>query len=291
MNTSYDQKIDKKDGAPKANSGDGINTLSDILDRLDITNNDELLFQDPPTRKECPICMLPMPHSSGVCGVEVSYMTCCGMIVCSGCTFAEIQEMEKGTIKKCCAFCRMPIYRTDKEFVKRIKKRMKLNDADAFFSMGCLYYHGQRGLSQDRNKGLVLWNQAAELGLVNAHYNLSTAYFSGDGIEKDMTKATYHYKMAAIGGHEEARHNLGCMDERSGNHLQAMKHYMIAARAGYDSSLKIVGQGYKHGLVTKDEYASTLRAFQVSIDEMKSEQRTEASFATTKRIDAAAARR
>jgi len=53
-----------------------------------------------------------------------------------------------------------------------------------------------------------------------------------------------------------------------------MKHFMIAARAGCDTSLKEVGEGYKVGHVTKDEYARTLRAYQETSIEMKSTQRS-----------------
>jgi hypothetical protein len=56
-----------------------------------------------------------------------------------------------------------------------------------------------------------------------------------------------------------------------------MKHYMIAARGGLDNSLKKVGEGYKAGHVTKDEYARTLRAHKQATEEMKSEQRTKAN--------------
>ena len=59
---------------------------------------------------------------------------------------------------------------------------------------------------------------------------------------------------------------------------QAMKHFMIAANAGYEDSLKFVSEGYKTGWVTKDEYESTLRAHKDSLDEMKSGQRAEAEF-------------
>ena len=52
---------------------------------------------------------------------------------------------------------------------------------------------------------------------------------------------------------------------------------MIAARSGYDGALKGVGEGYKGGFVTKDEYTSTLRAYQSIRDEMKSDQRTKAA--------------
>ena len=91
-----------------------------------------------------------------------------------------------------------------------------------------------------------------------------------------MKKALYHYELAAMGGHEAARHNLGAMEGQKGNVERAYKHYMIAARSGYDDSLKNVGLGYKHGHVTKDEYANALRAFKDAQDEMKSEQRTKA---------------
>ena len=50
-------------------------------------------------------------------------------------------------------------------------------------------------------------------------------------------------------------------------------HWMIAAKSGYDDALKEVGKGYKHGLVTKDEFAIALRAHKDSQDEMKSTQR------------------
>ena len=86
----------------------------------------------------------------------------------------------------------------------------------------------------------------------------------------------YHLRLAAIGGHEISRHMLGSIEANRGIMDRAMKHYMIAARCGYEDSLKKVGEGYKAGHVTKDEYASALRAYQVCCDEMKSEQRARA---------------
>jgi len=57
---------------------------------------------------------------------------------------------------------------------------------------------------------------------------------------------------------------------------RAMKHFIIGARSGFDESLKAVGEGYKAGQVTKDEYANTLRAYQDSREDMKSEPRARA---------------
>lgn len=48
---------------------------------------------------------------------------------------------------------------------------------------------------------------------------------------------------------------------------------MMAARTGYDEPLKFVKDGYSWGIVSKDEYASTLRAHKEAQDGMKSNQR------------------
>lgn len=166
-------------------------------------------------------------------------------------------------------------------------KRVKLNDAEAFLSLAVDYWYGNIGFPKNSKKALELFLRATDLGSVRAHYQLSNLYHKGEGVEKDMEKALHHARFAAMRGHEVARHNLGAAEEVNVKkahsidqgiyHMkQAMKHYMIAARSGYDISLKLVGNGYKKGLVTKEEYASTLRAYQVSCDEMKSEERTKA---------------
>ena len=55
------------------------------------------------------------------------------------------------------------------------------------------------------------------------------------------------------------------------NYDRAFKHYILAARAGYKQSLDVVKKGYMNGMITKDEYANTLRAYQQRLDEMKSD--------------------
>jgi len=107
-------------------------------------------------------------------------------------------------------------------------------------------------------------------------YNTIQAYLKGSGVKKDKKMAEYHCKLAAIGGHDGCRTMLGNIEKKAGNMDLAMKHYMIAASAGNDNSLKKVGEGYKGGYVTKEEYAKTLRAYKTSEDEIKSEERRRA---------------
>jgi len=236
--------------------------------------NDDKMFADPPPKDDCQICLLQMPYEDGLCGVFTVYMPCCGKLLCSGCTDAETDEMMKGNLKPWCSYCRVPRAQTNEEYIKRCKKRMELDDAEAFNCLAHQYYLGNWGLSKDVNKALELWNKAAELGSCRAHFDIGSASVRHkiDIGEKDFI---YHFKLAAIGGHEMARYMVGNMVSYDVD--RSMKHLIIAARAGNDESLKKIGEGYKAGHVTKDEYASTLRAHKDSQDEMKSEQRTKAS--------------
>jgi len=306
MSTSNAQRIDHcKDGACDKHedgiksSGEDVNDIDDMdavcanLGKVNISSadnssddvddivggiiSDDKLFQDPPPNKDCPICMLPMPFARGMCGVDDAYMPCCGKTLCHGCMVAADREMDKGKIKSCCLFCRTPLPKSKKEFDQRMKKRMKLNDVDAFHELGTMYLDEQMRLSKKvTKKTLKMWHKAAELGSCKSHHDLSIIYSNGDEVEKHKEKATYHLKLAAMGGHEYARYKLGMIEYHLGNMDRAMKHFMIAARCGYEDSLKKVGKGYKHGLVTKDDYAKTLRAYQNISNDMKSEQRTKA---------------
>lgn len=279
--TSCEQKDSAehcKDGASDSTSGNyRIDAVSDILGRLDISNNDDddKLFADPPPKEDCEICMLPMPHATYACGeVQRIYQPCCGKHFCGGCVMAMEEEMDKGTMKRKCAFCRVRIASSKKEFVTRLKDRMRLYDAGAFYMLGQAYRYGDNGVSKDTKKALELWKQAAQFGSIIAQFRVGLAYDEGEGDEKDMTKAKHHYTLAAIGGHETARDYLGVIEAKHGNMDRAMKHYMIAAKAGFDKSLKEVGEGFKDGCVTKDDYANTLRAYQITVNDMKSVQRT-----------------
>ena len=250
-----------------------METFVEGIDKMAIS--DDKLFADPPPKEDCPICMLPMPHANGgICNVFKTYMPCCGKTLCSGCMNGVQEEIKKGNMKRWCAYCRLPLPRSENESIKRIKKRIKLNDAEAFNELGNI--HRCMDTSQDWSKALKLYSQAANLGLTEAHVSIGYAYQGGNGCDVDKIKAMYHMEVAAIGGHVVARYGLAWAEEEKGNMKLAMKHYMIAAKSGFDAALKAVGLGYKAGYVTKDEYASALRAHKDTRDEMKSDQRTKA---------------
>ena len=127
-----------------------IDAVSDGLGRATISNDnddDDALFIDPPPKEDCPICMLPMPYvTQDLGGVRTTYQPCCGKTLCWGCFFAEHEEVVKGNLKPWCSLCRVPSANSEDEEVKRYKRRMDVNDAEAFYELGCLYYSGLEGL-------------------------------------------------------------------------------------------------------------------------------------------------
>ncbi|KAL7533921.1 hypothetical protein ACHAXR_005528, partial [Thalassiosira sp. AJA248-18] len=167
--------------------------------------SDEALFKQPPPNEDCPICFLRLPLDPS----DTMYKSCCGKIICLGCIYANV--IARQSAKLICPFCRDPGRKSlellDEE-IERLEKRIEARDAEAMYKLGCNYRAGQ-GVPQNPNKALELYHQAAKLGCAKSHSNIGTAYYNGEGVEKDFKKARYHWERAAIGGDVLARHKLG----------------------------------------------------------------------------------
>ena len=109
-------------------------------------------------------------------------------------------------------------------------------------------------------------------------------YREGKGVGKDMKKLLYHSEQAAMAGHPDARHNLGCIERDNGRYERAKKHFIIAANLGYEKSPKGIKDLYELGHASKDEYADALRAYQAAVDATKSAEREKAERATEEAI-------
>ena len=192
-----------------------------------------------------------------------------------------IEEIRKGKKKEelcICPYCRSPQESSEEEAVERLKNIMEKGNALAFNQLAGCYAQGTYGMPQDMSKANALWLKAGELGCANAYNKLGYSYAIGQGVKADKKKSKYYDELSAMEGCVNARHNLGHMEGQAGNHQRAMKHFILAAKAGHDKALEYVKKGYMGGFVTKDEYESTLRAYQKSIDEMKSEARDKAAM-------------
>jgi hypothetical protein len=54
---------------------------------------------------------------------------------------------------------------------------------------------------------------------------------------------------------------------------RAVKHWVIAAKLGYDKALEAIREYFSHGVASKDDYAAALRGHQAAVDATKSPQR------------------
>jgi len=231
--------------------------------------HDEALLKEPPLPEECPICMLPLPSAE-----YTTVGSCCGKRICNGCVYA--MHMSEG--KDLCAFCRLPPPSSDEEEIERTKNLVDKGNVEAIHLLASYYREGIMGMQQNLQKANKLYIQAGELGYAAAYYNLGLAYYHGRGEEVDKKKAKYYWELAAMGGSAQARHNVGWEEVEAENEQRAVKHFIIAARAGFERSLAVVKEGFKRGLIMKDEYESTLRAYQKRQNEMKSDERDKAAI-------------
>jgi len=243
--------------------------------RLAAELHDEKLFkQPPPTEEDCQICFLRIPtlHTGS------TYKSCCGKVICSGCIHAPLYDNQGNEVNNAkCPFCRIPTPYSDEEGIKRFRKRVEANDAMAICHLGCYYRDGLHGLPRDYTKALELYHKAAELGYAKAYCSIGYAHDYGEGVIVDKEKAIHYYELAAMGGDEVARYNLGNKEHRAGNMDRALKHYMIATRDGLAVSLEEIKEMYSNGQATKENFTEALCTYQEYLGEIKSAQRDKAA--------------
>ena len=232
---------------------------------------DEQLYSQGHERPEgdfCPICTLPIPLPVDDHSISES---CCMKKICKGCGIAAAR---RGMTD--CAFCRTPTPGNDAVLLRMVRARVKKKDPEAIHFLGNQYYNGQLGLQKDMEKAVELFTEAAELGSVDALYNLGVAYRRGDGVQEHKAKGAEFLTKAAMQGHVESRYNLSCDEFQKENYHLAVRHGMIAAKMGYKDSLEMIKTLFKGGAATKEQYAEALKGYQDAVEEMKSHDRDEA---------------
>ena len=237
---------------------------------------DEILFKQPESScyGDCPICCLPVPIDPE----KSTLYPCCGKRICRGCSYANGKREREGGLQYNCPFCRKTAPRGDEEVNELLMKRVEVNDPVAICHFGTDGYN-----KGDFEKAVEYWTRAASLGDAEAHYQLSRLYHEGVGVEKDKKSELYHAEKAAIAGHPEARHNLACVVGGHDGPARAVKHFIIAAKLGYDHSLDALKELYKDGLVSKDVFSAALLGYQTAIEAAKSPQREEAYLRAPKK--------
>ena len=254
----------------------GLVELRDALSSMKLAaERNELLFKQPESSHlgDCPICCLPLPIDSSTTESSTIY-SCCSKVVCHACVDAnELREKEE-RLSASCPFCRHSKPPTKAESKLLNMKRVEANDPAALESAAMDHFN-----AGDYATAVEYWEKAAGLGWVTSHHHLSLLFGGGFGVAKDPKKYQYHIEQAAIGGHPIARHNLAVSEDQKGNIGKAVKHYIIAANLGLDESLEQLKEYYRHGMVSKEDFADALRAHQAAVDATKSPERDRAKRA------------
>ena len=231
--------------------------------------HDEALFKQPPLLDDCSICFLRVPLKVS----DRQYQPCCGQVLCNGCMYAVAVAGESVL----CPFCRQLAADTDAAAVARYEKRAVLNDPNSLYALGSLYNTGSLGLTRDANRARDLWEQAGKLGSPNAYGSIAELYAHGEGVERDLKRAKHYWELSAIRGDVYSRHNLAIYEMKLGNITRGIKHFVIAAKSGYEPVLKDITKLREKGLITEKDYKDILLAFNEAAGKMKSEQREEAA--------------
>ena len=145
---------------------------------------------------ECVLCCYPLPIQEN----ESQYHECCGELICNGCSIAQKRTLIIGTnVKKpiagsqeeesefmtmllseqtfACPFCRVDEPKTEKQHLKRLRKRMnKYNDPKAINLLGDTYLTGNHGLTKNLKKAEELYQRSYDLGDPIAAYDLAELY-------------------------------------------------------------------------------------------------------------------
>ena len=157
-----------------------------------------------------------------------------------------------------------------------IQKRVRKGGAAAIYVLGEQYFYGCLGLAKDVPRAVELWTEAAELGSVDAQYDLGRAYYTGEDVEEDKPRGIQYWQQAAMEGQVDSRYCLGLVEFNMGNYEIAAQHYMISAKMGYEVSLNAIKKRFMEGKATKAQYAEALRGYHDAVLETKSHQREEA---------------
>ncbi|WP_447748344.1 tetratricopeptide repeat protein [Pseudomonas nicosulfuronedens] len=95
------------------------------------------------------------------------------------------------------------------------------------------------------------YRKAAELGMVEAQYNVGVSFEEGKGVARDLQQAVFWYRKAAEQGFPNAQYNLAeCYDQGKGiaqDAKQAVSWYRKAAEQGDAAASFALGVSYYEG--------------------------------------------
>ena len=122
-----------------------------------------------------------------------------------------------------------------KEAVRWYKQAAHLNHADAQFSLGYCYAHGE-GIGESAQDAVYWFRKGAENGSADAQCALGECYYNGEGVSEDAEKAFYWFNKAAEQDNATACFYMGeCYENGYGcsvDKKKALQYYLKAKDLG-----------------------------------------------------------
>ena len=137
-----------------------------------------------------------------------------------------------------------------RKFLEWVIPEAEQGNARAQALLGYCYATGQ-GMEKDLEKATKWCLAAAKQGYGPAQRNVGNFYMNGVGVEKDNEEAVRWYRKAAENGDESAQYNLAvCYENGWGvekNMAEAAKWYSKAAKQGHAKAQGRLGLCYENG--------------------------------------------
>ena len=202
-----------------------------LIQKLEKELQGKDLFSPLAEREECPICFLPFSSRRR----ERVYQACCCQIICLGCFFT-CEDLKTKT--RSCAFCRSESAKdaTSEETMQTkealYQKRIEAKDTKAMNQLAVEYANGVDGRQKDGVASMRLNIQAAELGEIDAIFDLGQCYLNESIFHQNLERAhsffSFAAKMGSVLGHRGLGMYFSCVDDPA----RALEHVTFAAKGG-----------------------------------------------------------
>ncbi len=144
------------------------------------------------------------------------------------------------------------------------------DQARSSFNKGLGHLLGQEGLEKDPDKAVQYFLEAAEIGSVDAQWNLGLLYNEGIGVERSGEEAKYWFEKAAKAGHARAQFNLSIMymtgDGAEEDIDKAADYMKLSADAGFVDAAFGLAELYSVGRGVTKNLDEAVRWFKVAAE-------------------------
>jgi len=198
----------------------------------------------------CPVCLevFRKPVREKSVQEKSVELTCCYQKFCLGC----VDGMKNNGVSHC------PLCRMDFKQLVELGHSKLLHDATSHRNPKAMVILSDMLLEGSQIGKNLAWardlvQKAAELNHPEAHYKLGQIY-GKDGPLHDEMKSFHHFEEAAILGDLEARFELAFFESARLKTDRAVKHLMIASKAGHLKSLLGLKTYLDKGELTNEQY-------------------------------------